>query len=153
MKVGVLTFPTNPPVDVAVLARRAEELGYSSLWVGEHPIMPVEFRLPLPRLARWCNPRILQLVRRPLRCPRAGVRGDKQDEAGNGDLPDSGAQPSHPGQGDRHPGLLLRGPVHLRHRRGLESGGDGDYGGRLPTTDGAQTREAVEVMKEALDQG
>ena len=48
MKVGVLTFPTNPPVDVAVLARRAEELGYDSLWVGEHPIMPVNSASPFP---------------------------------------------------------------------------------------------------------
>ena len=48
MKVGVLTFPTNPPVDVAVLARRAEELGYNSLWVGEHPIMPVNSVSPFP---------------------------------------------------------------------------------------------------------
>ena len=48
MKVGVLTFPTNPPVDVAVLARRAEELGYNSLWVGEHPIMPVDSVSPFP---------------------------------------------------------------------------------------------------------
>ena len=48
MKVGVLTFPTNPPVDVAVLARRAEELGYNSLWVGEHPVMPVNSVSPFP---------------------------------------------------------------------------------------------------------
>ena len=48
MRVGVLTFPTNPPMDVAVLAKRAEELGYDSLWVGEHPIMPVNSVSPFP---------------------------------------------------------------------------------------------------------
>jgi probable F420-dependent oxidoreductase len=41
MKIGILMFPTQQPVDVAVVARKAEELGFDSLWVGEHPVMPV----------------------------------------------------------------------------------------------------------------
>src|SRR5215468_3180823 len=41
MKYGILMFPTQHPVDVAVVARQAEALGFDSLWVGEHPIMPV----------------------------------------------------------------------------------------------------------------
>lgn len=41
MKIGVMMFPTQQPVDIAVIAKRAEELGFDSLWVGEHPIMPV----------------------------------------------------------------------------------------------------------------
>ncbi len=41
MKIGVMLFPTKDPVDIAVIAKRAEELGFDSLWVGEHPIMPV----------------------------------------------------------------------------------------------------------------
>ena len=41
MKIGVSTIITDSSIDVAVLARRAEELGFDSLWLGEHPIIPV----------------------------------------------------------------------------------------------------------------
>jgi probable F420-dependent oxidoreductase len=48
MKIGVLMFPTRQPIDVAVVARQAEALGFDSLWVGEHPIMPVHSTSPFP---------------------------------------------------------------------------------------------------------
>lgn len=48
MKVGLLLFPTRQPVDAAVVARQAEALGFDSLWVGEHPIMPVHSASPFP---------------------------------------------------------------------------------------------------------
>jgi probable F420-dependent oxidoreductase len=48
MKIGVLMFPTSPPVDIAVVARQAEALGFASLWLGEHPIMPVHGTSPFP---------------------------------------------------------------------------------------------------------
>ena len=41
MKIGVSTTITDNSIDVAVLARRAEELGFDSFWLGEHPIIPV----------------------------------------------------------------------------------------------------------------
>jgi probable F420-dependent oxidoreductase len=41
MKIGVTTIITDSSIDVAVLARHAEELGFDSLWLGEHPIIPV----------------------------------------------------------------------------------------------------------------
>lgn len=48
MKIGVLMFPTSTPVDIAVVAHKAEELGFDSLWLGEHPIMPVLSTSPFP---------------------------------------------------------------------------------------------------------
>jgi len=48
MKIGVLMFPTRQPVDVAVVARQAEALGFDSLWLGEHPVMPVHSTSPFP---------------------------------------------------------------------------------------------------------
>ena len=48
MKVGLLMFPTREPVDIAIVARQAEALGFDSLWVGEHPIMPVHSASPFP---------------------------------------------------------------------------------------------------------
>jgi hypothetical protein len=41
MKIGVSTTITDYSIDVAVLASRAEELGFDSLWLGEHPIIPI----------------------------------------------------------------------------------------------------------------
>ncbi len=48
MKIGIMMFPTRHPVDVAVAAQQAEALGFDSLWVGEHPIMPVQSTSPFP---------------------------------------------------------------------------------------------------------
>ena len=42
MRVGVSTFATEFSGDIATLARRAEELGYDSIWVGEHPVLPLD---------------------------------------------------------------------------------------------------------------
>ena len=35
-------------VDVAFIARKAEELGFDSLWYAEHPILPVRSESPFP---------------------------------------------------------------------------------------------------------
>ncbi len=48
MKIGVLSFLTDYSIDVAVVAKRAEELGYSTFWVPEHPILPVNTSSPWP---------------------------------------------------------------------------------------------------------
>jgi len=48
MQYGILMFPSRQPVDVATVARQAEALGFDSLWVGEHPIMPVHSTSPFP---------------------------------------------------------------------------------------------------------
>ena len=41
MKVGVTMFCTGYSIDPAVLALRAEELGFDSFWLPEHPVIPV----------------------------------------------------------------------------------------------------------------
>lgn len=48
MDIGISTFLTDYSVDVAVVARRAEELGFASLWVPEHSILPVNSGSPWP---------------------------------------------------------------------------------------------------------
>ena len=44
MKIGLILFPTQEPIDAAAIGRRAEELGFDSLWVGEHPVLPLLIR-------------------------------------------------------------------------------------------------------------
>ena len=49
MNVGIFPYPpTADAIDPAVLAKRAEELGFDALWLPEHPIMPVATSSPFP---------------------------------------------------------------------------------------------------------
>ena len=48
--IGISTLPTQRSVDIATLARRAEELGFDSIWVPEQHTLPVELAEPVPRL-------------------------------------------------------------------------------------------------------
>src|SRR3989442_15397660 len=41
MKIGVNMTLSSQSIDVAVLAHKAESLGFESLWLPEHPIIPV----------------------------------------------------------------------------------------------------------------
>jgi len=41
MEIGVFMLPSEQSADPAVVAKRAEEVGFASFWVPEHPILPV----------------------------------------------------------------------------------------------------------------
>jgi probable F420-dependent oxidoreductase len=41
MNIGVSLFPGQQPIDAAVVAQKAEALGFDSFWLGEHPVIPV----------------------------------------------------------------------------------------------------------------
>ena len=49
MRVGIAVLPTHRSIDPAVLAGRAEELGFDSLWTPEQPTLPVETVDDIPR--------------------------------------------------------------------------------------------------------
>lgn len=48
MKIGILFTVNEYTVDAANLARKAEQLGFESLWLPDHAIMPVHTTTPLP---------------------------------------------------------------------------------------------------------
>ena len=48
MKVGVFLLTADPTTDPAVIAKRAEELGFASFWAPEHPIIPKQFSTSYP---------------------------------------------------------------------------------------------------------
>lgn len=65
MKIGISTFVTGHSIQPAVLAPRVEALGFESIWVPEHPIIPVRTTTPFPGSAdgiipdhysRWLDP-------------------------------------------------------------------------------------------------
>lgn len=63
MDVGILIATTARTGDVAEIARAAEAAGYESLWIPEHPVIPVGFKTPVPgggklpeHYGRWVDP-------------------------------------------------------------------------------------------------
>lgn len=63
MEIGFLHIATAISGDLAALARRAEDIGYDSLWIPEHPVIPMERKTPyllggdLPEhYGRWTDP-------------------------------------------------------------------------------------------------
>ena len=48
MAVGIVVPPPAYTLDPAFIARKAEELGFSSIWYHEHPILPVKNNTPFP---------------------------------------------------------------------------------------------------------
>ncbi len=49
MHIGIGTIPTAASIDAADLGKRAEELGFESIWAPEQPILPVHTKNPVPR--------------------------------------------------------------------------------------------------------
>ena len=65
MNIGVAVTVTEKVADVMQIAQRAEALGFESLWVPEHPIIPVHIPTPFPNspdgrvpesYAHWADP-------------------------------------------------------------------------------------------------
>ncbi len=48
MKVGVFFLTSDPATDPAVIAKKAEEVGFASFWAPEHPIIPLQFSTGYP---------------------------------------------------------------------------------------------------------
>jgi alkanesulfonate monooxygenase SsuD/methylene tetrahydromethanopterin reductase-like flavin-dependent oxidoreductase (luciferase family) len=48
MKIGLLVAPNERSANPAEVARAAEALGFESLWVPDHSVMPVHTATPLP---------------------------------------------------------------------------------------------------------
>jgi len=65
MDIGFLMAATTQSGDLAEIARTVEALGYESLWIPEHPVIPVVMKTPFPaagdgklpeHYARWVDP-------------------------------------------------------------------------------------------------
>ena len=51
MQVGIAMFVTDYSIDVVSLAQKAEACGFESLWLPEHPVIPVQTTTPFPGAA------------------------------------------------------------------------------------------------------
>ena len=50
MKIGIFALLSEMTLDPVSVARRCEELGFESIWVPEHAIIPVHTKVPYPAL-------------------------------------------------------------------------------------------------------
>jgi probable F420-dependent oxidoreductase len=69
MNIGILVPATAETSNTAAIAQRIEALGFESLWIPEHPVIPVGFKTPLPgggtlpaHYNRWADPFIALTV-------------------------------------------------------------------------------------------
>lgn len=69
MNYGVAMFMTAYSINVKVLARHAEALGFESLWVPDHPVIPAQFETPYP----WNESRTLPEYYKHLIDPFVGL--------------------------------------------------------------------------------
>jgi probable F420-dependent oxidoreductase len=63
MDIGILVATTARTGDIAEIARTTEAAGYESLWIPEHPVIPIGFKTPVPgggklpeHYGRWVDP-------------------------------------------------------------------------------------------------
>ena len=63
MDIGLILVATTQTGDLAALARRAEAVGFDSLWIPEHPVIPIGPLTPFPfapalpeHYGRWVDP-------------------------------------------------------------------------------------------------
>ena len=71
MNIGISTTATARSGDLAEVARQVEALGYDSLWIPEHPVIPIDRKTPFPasrdgqmpeHYGRWADPFIALTV-------------------------------------------------------------------------------------------
>jgi probable F420-dependent oxidoreductase len=51
VKIGILAYINENTAPADAIARRCEELGFESIWLPEHPIMPASFRPPQTKVS------------------------------------------------------------------------------------------------------
>jgi len=63
MDIGILVAATARTGNIAEIASAAEAAGYESLWIPEHPVIPIGFKTPVPgggtlpeHYGRWVDP-------------------------------------------------------------------------------------------------
>ena len=131
MSVGVVVPLPAYTLDPAFIAKKAEDLGFESIWYHEHPILPVNSASPHSRPPAGRFPGPTAHFSEPYISLAMAAAVTEQDQVLHGHHPGTGAEPADPGQGNLGAGPAQQRPFRLRHRRGLEPRGDRDDGRRL----------------------
>jgi len=139
MDVGLLLIATTRTGDLAAIARRTEAIGFESLWIPEHPVIPIEistrfpFATALPEhYGRWLVPFVALTV---AACATTRLRL----VTGICLLPER--EPLVTAEDRREPRSVLGGPRRPRRRRRLAARGDRGHGHALPRAVAAPPRD------------
>ena len=131
MEIGIFVFTTDSSIDTAVLAKRAEELGFESFWVPEHPIMPVEYTTRDPDSPDGIVPEAYNRIVDPFVALARASAVTTTIILGTGICLVPERNPFLLAKEGGHPGPLLERALHFRNRGGLAQRRNRYYGGRL----------------------
>ncbi len=65
MDIGVFFFTSGESADPAIIAKKAEDLGFASIWVPEHPVLPVHTTVGYPAAPDQPIPRTVGIISDP----------------------------------------------------------------------------------------
>ena len=119
MKIGILNFVAESTVDPATLGQKCEALGFESLFLAEHPIVPTHYTRAdgSRRVPDGKTPEVLCRISDLFVSLSFAAAVDDPPQTRHRHLPGSGATAPAAGQGSRHPRPLLQGQTNLRYRR------------------------------------
>jgi probable F420-dependent oxidoreductase len=84
MKIGVSVFPTEQAGDPGAIAREAENLGFESLWVADHVVIPVSYTTIYPRSADGSVPEFFAHLADPFVALAAAAAATQTIKLGTG---------------------------------------------------------------------
>lgn len=65
MDIGVFFFTSGESADPAIIAKKAEDLGFASIWAPEHPVLPVHTTVGYPAAPDRPIPRTVGIISDP----------------------------------------------------------------------------------------
>ena len=131
MDIGVFHFTSGESADPAVVAKKAEELGFASFWVPEHPVLPVHTTVGYPMAPDQPIPRTIGIISDPFVSLARASATTTKIKLGTGICLVPERNPVVAGQGDIHAGSLFGRTFSVRHRGRLAKGRVRDHGRRL----------------------
>lgn len=152
VKVGVFSILPDPIADPAIVARHAEDLGFSSYWVPDHVVMPVTYSEPYPgNVGTGPDPDYLWQMPDPLIALMRAATATTSLEVGTAVLLVPERHPLHLAKEIASLDAFSKGRFHFGigagwNREECELMG-GDFDHRW-----SQVKEAIAVMKDAWTQ-
>ena len=123
MKFGTFLFQTQP-AGLAAVARKAEELGFESLWIPEHIVLPVKYSITISvRLERQDAGAAGDAASRSDAGARVRGGNHHQDSARDRSFRAADTQPVYDCEGGRQSRRALGRSLYLRHRNRMARGG------------------------------
>ena len=99
MDIGVNMSISSQSIDVALIAQKAESLGFESMWLPEHPVMPVNSASRYPGSPDGSIPSYMADMGDPYIGLARASAVTQRIKLGTGISPHPGAQPPGAGQG------------------------------------------------------